>query len=93
MPVPPIQSQKQNTARKLPIYKNPVSWSGYAALGFGTICGATGFKKVKFPHKRNIHKVSAYLAGITSFLHFGFVKGLDKKLLGKNLIDRSHCEE
>ena len=40
-------------------------------------------KKVKFPHKMKVHKISAYLAGITSFLHFGFVKGLDKKLTVK----------
>lgn len=82
--VPPIQPTKQNTTVNWQQRKKLVSWSGYAALGFGTICGATGFKKVKIPQKRNIHKVSAYLAGITSFLHFGFVKGLDKKLPGKN---------
>ncbi len=64
-------------------HKKFVDWSGYGALGFGTICGVTAFKKVKIPQKRNIHKYSAYLAGITSFLHLGFVKGLDKKLTGK----------
>lgn len=55
-----------------------VKWSGYAALGFGTVCGVTGFKTVKFPHKHTVHKYSAYLAGITSFLHLGFIKGLDR---------------
>lgn len=59
-------------------HKAFVKWSGYAALGLGTACGATGFKKVKIPHKHTIHKYSAYLAGVTSFLHFGFVKGLDR---------------
>lgn len=58
--------------------KQLVNWSGYAALGFGTLCGATGFTKVKIPQKRIIHKYSAYLAGITSFLHLGFIKGLDR---------------
>lgn len=58
--------------------KQLVDWSGYIALGAGTICGATGFKSVKIPQKRNIHKYSAYLAGVTSFLHLGFVKGWDR---------------
>ncbi len=82
--VTPIQTSKQNTKENWQRRKKLVSWSGYAALGFGTICGATGIKKVRIPQKRNIHKISAYLAGITSFLHFGFAEGIDRKLLRKN---------
>lgn len=55
-----------------------VNWSGYAALGFGTVCGITGLKKTKLPKKHTVHKYSAYLTGITSFLHLGFIKGLDR---------------
>lgn len=69
---PPIKSNKWNLRRHL------VSDTGYAALGFGTVCGITGMKKVKFPHKMQVHKYSAYLTGITSLLHFGFIKGLDR---------------
>lgn len=63
--------------------KQLVSWSGYAALGLGTVCGLTGLKSIKVPQKRNIHKISAYLAGITSFLHLGYVKGWDN-IFNKN---------
>lgn len=76
-PNPAIKTGKKSLHRRL------VSDSGYAALGFGTVCGITGMRKVKFPHKMKVHKYSAYLAGITSFLHFGFVKGLDK-IFNKN---------
>ena len=65
---PPINGKSKHSLRH-----RLVSDSGYAALGFGTVCGITGMRKVKFPYK-----YSAYLAGITSFLHFGFIKGLDK---------------
>lgn len=78
--ITPIPATQIRSIKPHQRQKNLVSWSGYAALGFGTICGATGLKKVKIPQKRNIHKYSAYLAGITSFLHFGFIKGLDKIL-------------
>lgn len=76
--ITPVTTSQPRTTINRQRHKNFVSWSGYAALGFGTICGATGFRKVKIPQKRNIHKYSAYLAGITSFLHFGFAKGLDR---------------
>ncbi len=61
--------------------KQLVSWSGYAAIGLGTLCGVTGI--VKVPQKRNIHKISAYLTGITAFIHLGFAKGWDK-IFSKN---------
>lgn len=70
---PPINGKSKHSLRH-----RLVSDSGYAALGFGTVCGITGMRKVKFPYKMKVHKYSAYLAGITSFLHFGFIKGLDK---------------
>ncbi len=73
--ITPVTPKTNNNWQR---HKKFVNYSGYAAIGFGTICGATGFKKVKFPHKHAVHKYSAYLAGITSFLHWGFVKGLDK---------------
>lgn len=56
--------------------------SGYAAIAAGTVCGITGLKKVKFPHKMTVHKYSAYIAAITSFLHLGAIKRWDKKLFG-----------
>lgn len=69
---PPMNSKKWNLRRHL------ISDTGYAALGFGTVCGITGMKKVRFPHKMEVHKYCAYLAGITSVLHFGFIKGWDR---------------
>lgn len=72
------QSQKFQPDAKWKTRKRLVSWSGYAALGAGTVCGITGFRKVKIPHKHAIHKGSAYIAGIASFLHFGFCKGLSE---------------
>lgn len=54
--------------------------SGYTALGAGTLCGITGFKQIKLPCKRKVHKYSAYIAAITSFLHLGAIKRWDKKL-------------
>lgn len=63
--------------------KQLVSWSGYSAIGLGTISGITGFKNIKIPQKRNIHRYSAYLAGIITFLHLGFAKGWDR-IFSKN---------
>lgn len=76
-PVQTIQPQIKGK-NKRSLKHRLVSDSGYAALGFGTVCGITGMRKVKFPYKMKVHKYSPYLAGITSFLHFGFIKGLDK---------------
>lgn len=56
--------------------------SGYAAIAAGTVCGITGLKKVKFTHKITVHKTSAYIAAITSFLHLGAIKKWDKNLFG-----------
>ncbi len=55
--------------------------SGYIAIASGTLCGVTGFRQIKFPHKMKVHKYSAYIAAITSFLHWGAVKRWDKKFL------------
>lgn len=55
-----------------------IKYSGYAALSFGTVCGLTGLKSVKFPYKMKVHKYSAYLAAITSFWHLGAIKQWDK---------------
>ncbi len=58
------------------IHKRLVSDTGYAAVGFGTVCGVTGLKSVKFNNKIKVHKCSALLAAISAALHFGFTKGL-----------------
>lgn len=76
--IQPVQTSKPMNSKKWNVHRHLVSDTGYAALGFGTVCGITGMKKVKFPYKMKVHKYSAYLAGITSFLHFGFIKGLDR---------------
>lgn len=68
--IPP--QNKNKTHKKL------VSSTGYVAIGFGTVCGITGMKSVKFSNKMAVHKVSAYLVAISTALHLGFVKGLDK---------------
>lgn len=72
----------ENPKRKQ--HKNWVSGTGYAAMGFGTVTGLTGFKKVKFKNKMKVHKYSAYLAGASVLLHLGIVKGLDKLFARKN---------
>lgn len=54
--------------------------SGYTAVAAGTLCGITGFRQIKFPYKHKVHKYSAYIAAITTFLHWGAVKRWDKKL-------------
>lgn len=62
-----------------------ISYSGYAALGFGTIAGVTGFRKVNIPNRMKIHKYSAIMAGVTSFLHLGLIKvGFNKKNIKSN---------
>ncbi len=68
------------TDKKWQIHKKLVSSTGYAAMGFGTVCGLTGLNNVKFKNKMKVHKYSAYLAGLFTFLHFGIAKGLDKFL-------------
>ena len=73
-PVPPSQTQPKYGRRQL------VRDSGYAAIAAGTLCGISGLRKVKFPHKMKVHKYSAYIATIASFLHWGAVKRWDKKL-------------
>lgn len=60
------------------IHRRLVSHTGYAAMGFGTLCGIAGFKKIKIPNRIKFHKISAYLAAGFTALHFAFVKGLDK---------------
>ena len=58
--------------------------SGYTAVATGTICGITGFRQIRFPHKMKVHKYSAYIAAITTFLHWGAAKRWDKKIFKNN---------
>ncbi len=77
--IEPISSTplvQNDNKRKL--HKKLVSYTGYTAMGFGTVCGVTGMKSVKFANKMTVHKVLAYLAAVSTVLHLGFVKGLDK---------------
>lgn len=64
----------QPSVDKKPLRKQIVSYSGYSAMGLGTLCGVTALKSVKFPNKMKVHKYSAYLAGISTLLHFTAVK-------------------
>lgn len=80
-PISPTPLVQNNNKRKL--HKKLVSYTGYTAMGFGTVCGVTGLKSVKFPYKMKVHKYSAYLAGIATVMHFAIAKGLDK-LFQKN---------
>lgn len=75
-PISPSSVVQNDNKRKL--HKKLVSYTGYTAMGFGTVCGVTGMKSVKFANKMTVHKVSAYLAAVSTVLHLGFVKGLDK---------------
>lgn len=77
--IEPISSTplvQNDNKRKL--HKKLVSYTGYTAMGFGTVCWVTGMKSVKFANKMTVHKVSAYLAGIATVIHFAIAKGLDK---------------
>lgn len=56
--------------------------SGYVAITAGALCGLTGLRKFRFPHKMTVHKNSAYIAIAASFLHLGAIKNWDKKLFG-----------
>lgn len=71
-----VQTQSKYNRYKL------IRDSGYVAIGAGTLCGVTGFRKVRFPFKPRVHKYCAYIAAISSFLHLGAIKNWDKKLLG-----------
>lgn len=75
-PISPTPLFQNDNKRKL--HKKLVSYTGYTAMGFGTVCGVTGMKSVKFANKMTVHKVSAYLAGIATVIHFAIAKGLDK---------------
>lgn len=63
-----------NAITPKPLRKKIVSYSGYTAMGFGTVCGVTAMKSVKFPNKMKVHKYSAYLAGLSTLVHFIAVK-------------------
>ena len=77
MNINPVTTQtKQNYGRRQVIRD-----SGYTAVGAGTLCGITGFRQVKIPHKMKIHKYSAYIAAAATLLHWGSAKRWDKKLL------------
>ncbi len=80
-PISPTPLVQNGNKRKL--HKKLVSNTGYAAMGFGTVCGITGMNSLKFANKMTVHKVSAYLAGIATVMHFAIAKGLDK-LFQKN---------
>lgn len=80
-PISPTPLVQNDNKRKL--HKKLVSNTGYAAMGFGTVCGITGMKSLRFANKMTVHKVSAYLAGIATVMHFAIAKGLDK-LFQKN---------
>lgn len=71
----PVTPTPQNNRIK---HKKLVSGTGYVAMGFGTVCGITGMRSIKFANKMTVHKASAYLVAISTALHLGFVKGLDK---------------
>ena len=75
-PISPTPLVQNDNKRKL--HKKLVSYTGYTAMGFGTFYGVTGMKSVKFANKMTVHKVSAYLAGIATVIHFAIAKGLDK---------------
>lgn len=75
-PISPTPLVQNDNKRKL--HKKLLSYTGYTAMGFGTVCGVTGMKSVKFANKMTVHKVSAYLAGIATVIHFAIAKGLDK---------------
>lgn len=70
----PAQTQSKYGRRQI------IRDSGYTAIAAGTLCGITGMRSVKFPYKMKVHKFSAYTAAITAFLHWGAVKGWDKKV-------------
>ena len=70
----PVTPTPQNNRIK---HKKLVSGTGYAAMGFGTVCGVTGLKSVKFPQKMKVHKYSAWPAAFSTMLHYGIAKGLD----------------
>ena len=75
-PISPTPLVQNDNKRKL--HKKLLSYTGYTAMGIGTVCGVTGMKSVKFANKMTVHKVSAYLAGIATVIHFAIAKGLDK---------------
>ncbi len=75
-PISPTPLVQNDNKRKL--HRKLLSYTGYTAMGFGTVCGVTGMKSVKFANKMTVHKVSAYLAGIATVIHFAIAKGLDK---------------
>ena len=65
-------------------HKRLVSYTGYASMGFGVLCGLSGLKSVKLKNKMKIHKTNACLTAIFTALHFSFVKGLDKLFCKQN---------
>ena len=77
-----VSFQKNDNRWK--VHKNLVSVTGYAAADFGTVCGVTGLKSVKFSNKMKVHKYSAWLAAVSTFLHIGIAEGLRKFLYKKS---------
>jgi len=66
------QSPKSNAR-----YKN-IKYSGYIALTGIGICGLTGIKQVKIPHKMKLHKYAAIITAISGLWHLGAIKRWDK---------------
>lgn len=75
MPIAPINNavsnnlQNQNKFQK-PKF-NPVSITGYGALGFGTASVIAAANK-----KLKSHKYLGYIAGALAFLHTGIIEGM-----------------
>lgn len=76
--------QKKSNAR----YKN-IKYSGYIALGSIGVCGLTGIKQVKFPHKMKLHKISALVTAVSSLWHLGAIKRWDKILVNNRMQSNS----
>lgn len=72
-----VSTVKQNGNRRK-VHKNLVTGTGYAATGFGTLCAITGFKSVNFSNKMKVHRLSAWVAAISTVLHIGVIKGFDR---------------
>ena len=77
-------TQPVNTHNKTKTRYLNIKYSGYAAMGFGAVCGITGLKKVKFKNKMTVHKISAILAGISALWHLGTIKQWDKLIKKEN---------
>lgn len=69
----PQQMYKKSNAR----YQN-IKYSGYISLGAMGVCSLTGLRKVRFPKKIQVHKISAILTAVSGLWHLGAIKRWDK---------------